>query len=200
MLRFPFIVSIVTLKERRGTFLKKKHTTLGASVVAWRLRTALNYSSVHRFATELEKVATAYPISLRSIDATVFADGFLKALKDGDGNTASRIAWTLKHRTPEGASDAQERIFVRHVFDNVLKEPLYWGEEEALLGLVASKYPVPPDTLLAVGRHFVKLSQGKVGNLLVQVGQTLKREKYERMERSGRSVSDRHKDSVSRSA
>lgn len=121
--------------------MKKKHTTLGASVVAWRLRTALNYSSVHRFATELEKVATAYPISLRSIDATVFADGFLKALKDGDGNTASRIAWTLKHRTPEGASDAQERIFVRHVFDNVLKEPLYWGEEEALLGLVASKYP-----------------------------------------------------------
>lgn len=140
------------------------------------------------------------PIPLKSIDATIVARGFLIALKQGDGNAASRIAWALKNRSPEAASDAQERVFVAHVLKNVVNQPLHGVEEEALLGLVASKYSVKPDTLLAAAVHLRERSQGKYGHLLAKVAQTLKREKFERMERSGRSVSDRQKQAVSRTA
>ncbi len=180
--------------------MKKKKKTLGVRWVEWRLANTLKFGSAYRFASVLEMLATRCPLSLKSIDATVVAQGFLMALKNGDGNAASRIAWALKKRAPYAVSDAQERVFVAHVLKNVVKQPLYGVEEEALLGLVASKYSVKPDTLLAVAVHLREQSQGKYGHLLAKVAQTIKREKFERMGRSGRSVSYRQKQAVSRSA
>jgi hypothetical protein len=80
------------------------------------------------------------------------------------------------------------------------KQPLYGVEEEALLGLLASGYQVKPDILLAVAVYLRERSQGKYGHLLAQVARTIKREKLERMERSGRPVSEHQKRAVSRSA
>lgn len=180
--------------------MKEKEKTRGAQWVAMRLNETLNSGSVSRFVRVLEMFVRRCPIPLKSIDATIVARGFLIALKQGDGNAASRIAWALKYRSPEAASDAQERVFVHHVLMNVAKQPLHGVEEEALLGLVASGYSVKPDILLAVSVHLRERSQGKYGHLLAKVARTLKREKLERMERSGRTVSEHQKQAVSRSA
>ncbi len=183
-------------------FLKNKESkqSFWARYVAWRLENVVNSGSVERIVSVLETFVTSLPMSLKTIDATVVARGFLLALEKGDGNAASRISWALKKRPPAYASTAQERHFVSYILSNVTKQPPFGVEEGALLGLVADGYSVKPDILLAVAVHLSEQSQGMQGNLLAKVARNLKREKFERMERSARPVSEHQKRAVSRSA